>query len=107
MKGRAGLKRKQGQVFAPHAVSHVGPGRKDAFAPDIRPLIEQMIEDAQGEIGHADFVSIGKTEGIAQERPERLFGCLRHGLNNAVPFPTGVARRLFDRRKQMTRQVDS
>ena len=43
--GILGFQGKQGNVLLPHDFIQIGPGRIDAFTPDVLPLIEHIVQD--------------------------------------------------------------
>ena len=58
----ARLEREQGQADASHLLLHVEPGREDPLAVGVLPLVDEVIEDLDAEVGHADLIGVGETE---------------------------------------------
>ena len=57
------LQGKERNVLLPHDFVQIGPGRIDAFTPDVLPLIEHIVQDLDAQMGHAYFVDVRKTHG--------------------------------------------
>ncbi len=68
---------------------HVGPRRIDPFRGNAVHLIEDMIQDRQPEMAHADFIGVGEGQGKTQID-------LRQILGDAAEFTAEVAGRFFD-----------
>ena len=56
-----GFQREQRDVLFSHELIQIYPGRIDALAPDILPLIEHVIEDLDTQMGHADLIHVRET----------------------------------------------
>ena len=79
----------EGQTRLLHLVVHVSPGGKHPLTPDIRKAVHGVVEDAHAEVRHADFVSVGETEGHTQ------FDLLLV-LDDLIILAARVARRLLN-----------
>ena len=58
----AALQSVKGKSFAAHLGLHVSPGCEYPLTPDAFLLIQQPIQDAHAQVGHADLISIRKAE---------------------------------------------
>ena len=81
--GRTGLEREQGQAHFAHLFLHVEPGREDPLAVGVLPLVDEVVEDLDAEVGHADLIGVGETEREAQVDCRRV-------LLDAVQLPADV-----------------
>ena len=60
--GAAGLPAEEREVVGAHGVGHVGEGGKAAVAEVRGVVVDQFVEQAHGEVGHADFIGVRKAE---------------------------------------------
>ena len=81
---RARLQRKQRHILLTHQVRHVHPRRKDALAKRVLPLIDDIIQDAGTQMGHAHLVHIRERKRIANRHAVRI---LEHGIHLAAHVP--------------------
>ena len=51
---------KSGRRSAPERGFHVGPGHEDALAGHVRALVERVVEQAEPDVAHPDFVGVGE-----------------------------------------------
>ena len=72
-----------------HLILHIGPRRVDALAPDALDAVEAVDEDAHAEVGHADFIRVGKAEGDAHVHVGEV-------LHDAVCLAARIAPGLLD-----------
>ncbi len=42
---------------------HIGPGGIGALSQHIRALVEQLVQDRQSQVGHAQVVQVGEDQG--------------------------------------------
>ena len=63
--GVAGLEAPEGNAIAAHLRFHVGPGGEGAFADNVVVGVEEVVEDAETHVRHADVVGIGVGQGDA------------------------------------------
>ncbi len=49
-----------------HFFLHIHPRIVDALTPNVGRFVEYTVKQANAEVGHSDFISIGKTEGKAR-----------------------------------------
>ena len=82
----------QGQAVFPHLFLHVHPGREDAFAEGVFTLVDEVVEDLDAEVGHADFIGVRETERKVKVDRRRVF---RH----TVQFAANVAAGFLDQRQ--------
>ena len=75
---------------------HVLPWGIGAFGEDIGDLVEDVVEDTDAHVGHADVVGVRVSEGEAD-------GHVVPGFGDAVPFAAGIASGLGDAREQLFR----
>src|SRR6185369_359376 len=71
-----------------------GPGTKDALGGDVLARVQQRIEDAEAQVGHADLVDVGEGEGERQ-------GDVAMVLHDLVPLAADIAGRLLNPREQL------
>ena len=91
--GRTALQREQRHVLFAHQRRHVHPRRKDALAKGVVARVDGVIQYLHAQVGHADFVGIGKKEGIAHIHRSRVF-------YDAAVLAAHVAHGFFDALKQ-------
>ena len=82
--GVARFEAPEGRARAAHLRLHVGPGREGAFAERVLAGVEQVVEDAEAHVGHADVVGVGVGQGHAHGGPVPV-------LHDGVPFAAGIA----------------
>ena len=82
----AGLQPEEGDAIAAHHRLEVTPRAVDALGQQVVPLVDQVVEDHQPQVGPAQFINIGEGEGdlAADGGIVPLFG-------DAVEFAAGVA----------------
>jgi hypothetical protein len=73
---------------------HVGPGCVATFACDLRPSIQDSVEDLQTEVRHTDLVGIGKSQYKTEETGGILFP-------DGIQLTARVTAGLFDRKKKL------
>ena len=78
------LQAEQRQAARSQLLLHVRPGREDALRQHVRLLIEDVVEDGEPEVRHADVVDVGVGEGQAQRRGVPV-------LDDGVPLAAGIA----------------
>ena len=66
--GRRDSQPQSGMPVFPHGVGHVGQRREAAIAEVRGVVVYQLVEQPHREVGHADFVGVGKAEGHARLR---------------------------------------
>ena len=91
VKGRervAALERVERDPRLFHFLVHISPGGEGPLAPDEVKAVHGMVEDAHAEIGHADLIGVGETEG----QPDIDLVLV---LEDLPVFPAGIARRLL------------
>ena len=81
--GVAGLQGVEGDVVFPQLLLHVGPGCEDPFAPYAWHPVEDPVEDAEAQVGHADLIGVREAEGESGVH-------LALVLHDRVVFPAGV-----------------
>ena len=57
------LEAEERDIVLPHLLFHVAPRSKHALAPNAVHLIHDTVENTHAQIGHADLISVGETEG--------------------------------------------
>jgi hypothetical protein len=67
------LERCERQTAGAELGFHVDPGCMDALAVDVRPSVQDIVEDLQAEVGLRDLVHLGEGEGEAQADARRIF----------------------------------
>ena len=72
----------------PQLLLHVGPGGEDPLAPYAGHPVEDPVEDAEAQVGHADLVGIREAEG----EPGIHLALVLH---DRVIFPAGVPGRFL------------
>ena len=80
----AALQSVEGDVRLAHLLLHVPPGGEGALAPDAVRFVHGAVEDAQSQVGHANFVSVREAHGEAHVHRGLV-------LDDLVVFPAGVA----------------
>ena len=67
----ARLERVERQALALHRVEHVDPRRVRAFGEHVGLLIDDVVEDREAEVGHAEVVDVGEDERdlVRRSRP--------------------------------------
>ena len=63
--GVAALQAVERQALSPHLLFHIPPGGEHPLAPAPGQVVHHAVEDAHAQIGHADFIGIRETEGVA------------------------------------------
>ncbi len=90
---RLRLERNQRQAAVAQQRCHVGPGQKRPLTRRVRTLIDDVIENAGAEVGHAHLVDIGVREGHAAGH--------RGPLHDLIPLPADIAGRLLHLTEQL------
>ena len=93
-KRRPRLEREEGQTDLAHLFLHVEPGREDPLAVGVLPLVDEVVEDLDAEVGHADLIGVGETEREPHVDRRRVFF-------DAVQFPADVAAGLLHERQDL------
>ncbi len=88
----------QRKVSLAHGRFHVGPGQVSAFGEYVRLLVEDVIENGQAQVGHAQIVDIRKGQGHACGD----YGPLFHDL---IQLTAGVAAGLLHRGQNVPQTV--
>ncbi len=88
--GMARLQAEERHRFLAHERFHVHPGRVRAFGQHVRLAVDDVVEQHQAQVGHAEFVGVRKGQGQAHGDRVPVFG-------HAVVLAPGVARRLLHR----------
>jgi hypothetical protein len=57
------LSREEGHAALAHEGFHVGPGAEDALGEQVAVFVDDVVEDHQPQVGHADVVDVGKGQG--------------------------------------------
>ena len=91
---RPRLEREQGQADVPHLLLHVEPGCEDPLAVGVLPLVDEVVEDLDAEVGHADLIGVGETEREPHVDRRRVFF-------DAVQFPADVTAGLLHERQDL------
>ena len=76
-------------MLLPHDGVRVHPGRIHSLAPHILHGIEHIVQNLNAQMGHADFVDVGKTHGKANPYVPLV-------LYHTVHLMADIALRLFD-----------
>ena len=49
--------------FFTHDGIQINPGRINAFAPHVIPFVQHAVQNLDSQMGHADFIDVGKAHG--------------------------------------------
>ncbi len=90
---RAALDGEERLLFRTQSRFHVGPRHEEALAGDVGALVERVVEEAEADVAHPDFIGVGEGERPGDAR-------LRKILVHGVQLAAGVARRLLRREDQ-------
>ena len=88
-----GLRREEGDAALAHLRLEVHPGRVHALAGELLAAVDELVEDLQPRVAHADLVGVREREG------ER-HGCPRQVLARDVPLQADVTAGLLHRREK-------
>ena len=91
-----GFQGKQRDVVVPQQPVHIRPGRKNALTPGVLPPVEQLIQDLDPQVGHADLIHIRKAHGKADRDLPVLV--------DRVHFISQIPRGLLHLQQQLVRQ---
>ncbi len=91
--GVARLEAPERHALGAHRVFHVGPRREDALGQHALAAVDDVVEDAEPQVRHADVVEVGVGEDDADVAGVPV-------LDGRVPLAAGVARGLLHARKQ-------
>ncbi len=83
------FQRVEGDALLAHDRFHVGPGGVNALCQEVAVLVDQVVEDHQPQVGHAEVVDVGEGEGDFVVNIGPVFADL-------VVFAAGVAARFGD-----------
>ena len=72
----------------PHKRLEIRPRRKDPFAPEIFPAVDEAVQDFHAKVGHADLIGIRKAKGKPHVH-------VLNFLDNAAHFSPDILRRLL------------
>ena len=92
----ARLEAPERHAFGAHHRFHVRPGREDALGEHAVAAVDDVVEDAEAHVRHADVVEVGVGEGDAHVAGVPV-------LDDGVPLAAGVAGRLLDAGEQAIR----
>ena len=70
---RAALQREQRHLLRAHFRDHIHPRRENAFAPCVRALVDDGIQNAHAQMRHADFIGIRKQKGVPYAHVRGIF----------------------------------
>ena len=87
--GVSGLQGVEGDAGGAHLLLHVPPGGEGPLAPDPGHVVQNPVQDAVAQVGHADLICIGKAEGKTEVHLPRV-------LPHLVVFSPHVPGRLLD-----------
>ena len=87
--GKAGLVTAQRDAVLPEERLGVHPGGVGPLCQDLRPGVQQLIEDLEAQVRHPDLIGIGKRQSHPDVDLRRVF-------HRRVPLPGDVSRGLAD-----------
>ncbi len=87
---RARLEREEREPALPEHPLHVRPGQEDPLAGDVGPIVEEVVEEAEAQVGHPDLVRVGERQGEAD--PD-LVEVLHHRAELGADVAGGLLRR--------------
>ncbi|OPZ69492.1 MAG: hypothetical protein BWY83_01959 [bacterium ADurb.Bin478] len=96
--GRKRLEGKKRNPLLAHVPFHVGPWGEHAFSIHTRHPVEQMIKNRKSEVGHADFIDIGKDQGETNSTFVRIFP-------QDIHLVADVATRFVDKRQKVVKNL--
>jgi hypothetical protein len=82
--GMTRLQTEEGESGGAHLRLHIRPGGIDTLRQEIRLGVEDIVEDGQPQVGHADVVDVGIGQGKA-------YRCGLPVLHDGVPLAAGIA----------------
>ena len=83
----SGLQGQRGDAFLAHQIFHVRPGTEKSLRCRVFPAVQQMVDDPEAEMRHADLICIGKHQGESDPHGVRV-------LMNRSHFRAQIATRL-------------
>jgi len=88
------LQRAKGQAALPEFPFHIRPRGIDAFAGDLRQVVQDGVKDLEAEMRHPDLIGVGEGEGKAEETA-------RIRLPDGVQLAAGVATWFLDGKENL------